>query len=1116
MSIGAARGSLSSGGIHLGGGVVRDEGGEFLRFRFEPSVLDAGSDVDSARRAFEARCEAYQRLAPTKLKVSAWLRVAQVVRGERLDVERVGHPLIEDRRPDAKKLERILACVYWGMVDARTAGLGAIGEISLWRVWDIGGKKNAVAFRMEPAFGYVRERDGDELGPPRADDRLRESSEADDVRSIGKFVFAVAANRPEVTGTDRLLRVPFPMKHRAWRMLSEEDERAEELWSRRRCEDLVVGLGNLRTLESIRERMPERPKGLKEPPAGPSPEDVATRNARRAAELEARQRTEHQAQEREAARAQREAKEREAQERTRRDREAKEREAKEREERERERKERESQERLARESALREAEAARLRDEAARQREREARDAERRARDEAARERAALEQADREHEERERRAKAAAAQERLERERNERATQEREAREREAREREVRKREAEERAHRQREERAGSKRGGAMAGPAVEDPSPGAARVEAGAGSAGAQGPSPSKKGVLIGVVGAVVIVGAAGAFFAFRGDGLPKSQPIATGPTGAGDGPADPVIDPPPGGDPTGPETPGNPRGQGGEVSESTGSDGVDHAQRPVPDADGRGGDGLASGNDAPGTDDSDSGNGSATTELTASAEQVETLAKVMEWASVQRVNVAEASGVAIGAFAEHAAVGAWWKKWTDWKNESRSADIALSDWVREAERIRDAFPDFGGTRGAPSDVEAQIEYNKLILASRNAGGGVARARAGNLLARLDPEKMSSASEGVREAVERSRETLRALLDRGGNQVRMLSFPGIERAGWQLVGQAGNEATFRHRASGLEVTYVRLSEGEAPVYMQKTEASIAQVSALLAASPGLAQSPGISAWAPLAERSGSRRGERFEAWEVRGGRIEPTRSIFIDDDVNTGESLSMAPDLFSSERPTADWPMQDISAMAAADVAQQAFGGRLPSVEEYNRALAIVGATGAEPPAWANLRSDGFFDQIRHAAGVRGAGAGQVRNPFYLDKFMTNWGNRSVPAGDAANGWQGRPPSDGATFFRPVQEGGGGPLSHVVGNVAEWADAGGGFRIVGASALSAPELGFRQPFDPPGIGLENLRGAFDVGFRVVIEGQWTLAGDPPASDGEIAQAIGAFPEWRD
>lgn len=1118
---------MSSGGFHLGGGVAREEGGEFLRYRFDPAHLEQGCDVDRARRMFDARCEAYERLAPAKLKVSAWLRVARVVRGSHLDVERVGHPLIEDTRPDVRKLERILACVYWGMADARRAGLGPIGEISPWRVRDVGGKKNAVAYRMEPAFGFVREHGGYVLRSAREDDRFREASEADDVRSIGELVFAVAANRAEVSATDRVLRVPFPRHYKPWQFLSEGDERVEELWSRRRCEDLVVGLGDLRTLESIRDRMPARPRGLKEPPAGPSPEDSARRDseARHIAEREVRQREEKE----------RDSREREA--RAREEREARER--VEREAQERADRARRAQEKREFEAREREDEAARLREGQARQREQAARDAERqRAQDEAARERAALEQADREHEDRERRAKAAAAREKQERETRDRERQERERREQEKHERERREREAREREskdrqrkeqegrERERQERERRQREARERRDAPVGTSPRSQQSDTKAGArestdSVAQDQKPaSRKGVLIGIAGAVVLVAAAGAYFALGGGKPQPAEPEPPGPIVRGNGP-----DGPDGNNP--PKVPDDHVRE--QPPDGSGTDIVKPSEEPIAEGNGqisqRESNGWDGDNGDKNTDDPPGDDEERKTRSWVVVGRFQRVAGGVMGGSQRLVPVAR---FVLDASRWISLRNAWDYRWSQWKLINRSID--LEDWVKAAEEIVNDYPQAGGRIGLPIEIEAQIKYNKSILASRDAAGGEERNRAESLLRSLDDIAIAEhAPEGVRDEIERARDALRDLLDRADTRVPSLSFPGITGAGWQPVGQGGDDATFRHERTGLKMTYVRLRDGDRPIYMSKTEVSIGQVSALLAERDdivkNLTKSDGSSPepWAELRERKG-RSGlpdrERFETWEWRDERIKPTRSIFVDDDDTTGESQSILPGLFTDgddddqiQRP--EWPIQDISARASQELARELFGGRLPSVDEYDTAFSRVGAQGENPLTGANLRSDGFFDQVRHAAEV--SKKRDIANPFYLDKFMTNWRNRVEFSGKDAARWPSHPSSDGATFFVPVNDGGGQPFQHLVGNVAEWASEGNQFRIIGASALSAPELGFQKATeDGRGRVERESRGLFDVGFRVVIEGEWSLAGEPPASDDDIARALNEFPEWRD
>ncbi len=245
---------------YLGGGVVREVvssvDGRGVRFRFDAQSLESGEDADAASALFGLRTERYAVLAAAKGKVRAWFEVIGYEPGIHLEIATGGRPLHDDHDPTHKNLERVLSFVYWAMRDASSIWGEGFGPLSSRQVWSDEKKLSKRSYCLEPGFGWVREAESGQF---------RRASEEDDVRSLGAFSFEVAANRFDVVGTDKMLRVPFPRGHRVWAFLSDGDDELEKLWRQRRCEELVSWVGGRATLEAIEDRMPARPKKLGHP-----------------------------------------------------------------------------------------------------------------------------------------------------------------------------------------------------------------------------------------------------------------------------------------------------------------------------------------------------------------------------------------------------------------------------------------------------------------------------------------------------------------------------------------------------------------------------------------------------------------------------------------------------------------------------------------------------------------------------------------------------------------------------------------------------------------------------------------------------------------------------------
>lgn len=194
----------------------------------------------------------------------------------------------------------------------------------------------------------------------------------------------------------------------------------------------------------------------------------------------------------------------------------------------------------------------------------------------------------------------------------------------------------------------------------------------------------------------------------------------------------------------------------------------------------------------------------------------------------------------------------------------------------------------------------------------------------------------------------------------------------------------------------------------------------------------------------------------------------------------------------------SADYPMQWISPTAAA-YAAALVGCRLPTEQEWRAALAISGTAGANrrDAVWQALLTNIIAKDEEFRAAGR---ATQISWPDEGAFWPPGVERREREAAQSVDAG-----SDGHLFFAKVDQGGTSPFRHLVGNVAEYVliDGApapqtspptlaevestlgpdyGNVRVIGASAISAPEIDPNQPYQLD--GTLARRGFSDVGCR--------------------------------
>ncbi|USN99049.1 MAG: hypothetical protein H6810_13015 [Phycisphaeraceae bacterium] len=198
-------------------------------------------------------------------------------------------------------------------------------------------------------------------------------------------------------------------------------------------------------------------------------------------------------------------------------------------------------------------------------------------------------------------------------------------------------------------------------------------------------------------------------------------------------------------------------------------------------------------------------------------------------------------------------------------------------------------------------------------------------------------------------------------------------------------------------------------------------------------------------------------------------------------------KSISQDPEQGS---PSVDHPISYIPYDAASAIAA-AVGCRLPTVDEFTAALREVEAVlPARSGAW-NLR-DAFaysaqLANYRDSQSVIPISAGNTHYEPGAECYFSD----DPKAADRDGTWvYGGPNVETTLWFQKVGAGNvprqnGVRFRHLIGNVAEWVDAGRGWSAMGASALSPPEMASEEVVTPR---IRSIRGYADTGFRLAID----------------------------
>ncbi len=1154
---------VDDGGEYLGGGVVREESALAadavrVHLRFDRDRLEAGEDGQRALEVFERSCDVYASIAGRKARGVAWMRVC-ARDAYSLTVEGAGRLLTEDSEPTPDKLDALLATVYWSLRDAHGMGLGAVGRIDP-RWIRMGGARARREYQIEPCFGWVRD---EETGS------WREATARDELAAIGRLVFEVAANRPEVPRSDRVLRIPFPAGHRVWRFLSEGNPEIEDLWRRRRCEELVAWAGDA-SLEAIEDRMPARPRRLRPPKVVVAPQDTQGVEASHATEATDTERPARSG---------------------------------------------EGEPRPSRRGWVvigalgavvlvgggswyllsQGGSAGGAGD-----------------RDGAIEEQPQIGTAQTDE-------PPPALEEPAESERVEETEVAGEG------EPDTQPPPVDDAAAEGRTEIA--TRGDAEPDETEPAPEP---EIPAEAESARRRlfdqrwdQARQSMRAALAGLdalglgdlplrdawerrleeIRAKYEANADGDALERESDDLLQQIRDAIDLAGAGRAPA---------------ETLGHDLRDlvlarrrdalhtlleaGGLDIEGEPALTIDEAhnlaawterierfaraiedvqqgwqQWRLPNESFQTPDGpttllarlreaigvLEESPELRGWVDGLSGDDAirrllALDELgamygTDEEEAREVLRRVIDDARDPReLQWAWFSPAFVGAYPDAVerltwsrgllerlrsiedlprrdeleaqwvgrATGLWDSAWAQFLREH--ADDGLEAWVARARELGGLYPD----GQMPGIVTQRLAYNDALLAARRGEQG-ARDRALALADALENLAIDDAT--MRQTAREQARTLREVVARADRASQSLLLPTLEQGGWRIVGDPmGGQIDTIHDATGVRMTYVRLAGSEPPVFLSRQEVSIGQVASLLGVHPGLLdrlRDDWIDLDAQMSGDSARIASQPLRSWVVEGGAIRAVASR--DALVMQGYSSRAYIDTIRSElfeAPGADWPLNDVSPEAASVLAGTLFGGRLPTSDEFRMALAQAHPGGGPDLASANLRDGaggGFAQQMQFSDRARQSDP-DLLDAFYLDNpdlIANRWivgGSEIRPElRSEARFWPARG-DDGVTLFAPVDTpiaaGGNTPFVHLVGNVGEWVTAGGGrFEAAGGSALSAPEIGVTEPARPrafPGSGW------FDIGFRVAIEGVTQVASDGGQIEQEIIDAIGRVPAW--
>ncbi|MCB9845582.1 MAG: hypothetical protein H6811_06320 [Phycisphaeraceae bacterium] len=440
-----------------------------------------------------------------------------------------------------------------------------------------------------------------------------------------------------------------------------------------------------------------------------------------------------------------------------------------------------------------------------------------------------------------------------------------------------------------------------------------------------------------------------------------------------------------------------------------------------------------------------------------------------------------------------------------------SRSRWLAYTHRCRSAAQLSEAMGrqrQFAPEGVSASELSERTRYNVRLLAFVRAWQGLGGAPEDEAVKAQVTQFVQDAGAFSAELnadasdwIEKLRAAAAGGSGGGGANRGALEEVGPGAKGWELLDGVGvDQVTYRMAGTGREMTFIRLPDeagtGES-VFLAQSEVSIGLFSDVVSAAGAWGQ---MTPWTTLTERQrasspGARRSGRLGAWrwQAQTGRIVPAQEWFDPGPIERGIAF-YDPGVESGLRPPGDdSPMQQMT-VAVAEAFCGLIGCGLPTQSQWLRGYGLAGQRGLGPT---NLRDAVFVAQRDYAAGpfnsVPLPPNVSVRTPLFPDEPLepTPWYEGSVseigrresarPVPDSGN--------DGALWFVGVETGGTtGSFHHLVGNVAEFvALAGGGYAVVGGSALSPPEFG--PPETPIVMMPLKAKGGrpvalFDVGVR--------------------------------
>lgn len=330
-----------------------------------------------------------------------------------------------------------------------------------------------------------------------------------------------------------------------------------------------------------------------------------------------------------------------------------------------------------------------------------------------------------------------------------------------------------------------------------------------------------------------------------------------------------------------------------------------------------------------------------------------------------------------------------------------------------------------------------------------------------------------------------------------GVEQLRRLG-PGSK--GWSI--ESGSDmlrVTYSSPTTGQSITFVRLDatqDGELtePVYLATTEVSVELFDSVVRDNGGYDKIPPVDG-RPLGGLA-SKRGAGPIAWSWDGNGLFVERYWLARQDDASGHYVIAS--TLAVEPPSPQSPMTYLKPEMASGVASL-IGCRLPRAAEWEAALDLEESTGGNR-RW-NLR-DQTFETQRNYMEVEFKQFVPREGEVWPDFGSYTWSRNTegeLVSNSKVLATVDLSVNDGVLWYMPVGGGGaetGVTFKHLVGNVAELVGETGQYGVMGASAISAPEVSYQTER-----GFKRTRLA-DTGFRLAFDARGTSA------DETLAQAL--------